>query len=105
MAYGIGVFDDMPIPLLKTLEERLGRKWLSEVTDATGGRTIPADDRRQIPQIAALISRELRNQYVLGYRPSNVLRDGKWRRVQVRLVPSAAPLHVHYKQGYLAPHE
>ena len=105
LAYGIGVFDDMPVPLLKTLEERLGRRWLSEVTDATGGRTISADDRHQIPQIAALISRELRNQYVLGYRPSNVQHDGKWRRVRVRLTPSAAPLQVHYKQGYVAPQE
>ena len=90
LAYGIGVFDDVPIPLFKTLEERWGRKWLSEITDATGGRTLAADDRRQIPQIAALISRELRNQYVLGYRPSNVAHDGKWRRVQVRLTPSAS---------------
>jgi Ca-activated chloride channel homolog len=105
LAYGIGVFDDVPIPLFKTLEERWGRKWLSEITDATGGRTLAADDRRQIPQIAALISRELRNQYVLGYRPSNVAHDGKWRRVLVRLTPSATPLQVHYKQGYVAPEE
>ena len=105
LAYGIGVFDGVPIPLFKTLEERWGRKWLSEMTEATGGRTLPADDRRQIPQIAALISRELRNQYVLGYRPTNVAHDGKWRRVQVRLIPSATPLQVHYKQGYVAPEE
>ena len=105
LAYGIGVFDGVPIPLFKTLEERWGRKWLSEMTEATGGRTVAADDRRQIPQIAALISRELRNQYVLGYRPSNVAHDGKWRRVQVRLTPSATPLQLHYKQGYVAPEE
>ncbi len=105
LAYGIGVFDDLPIPLFKTLEERWGRKWLDEMTEATGGRTLAADNRRQIPQIAAMISRELRNQYVLGYRPSNTAHDGKWRKVQVRLAPSATPLQVHYKQGYLAPEE
>ena len=105
LAYGIGVFDGVPIPLFKTMEERWGRKWLSEMTEATGGRTLAADDRRQIPQIAALISRELRNQYVLGYRPSNVAHDGKWRKVQVRLTPSATPLQAHYKQGYVAPQE
>ena len=105
LTYGIGVFDDVPVHLFKTFEERWGRKWLSQITDATGGRTIAADDRKQIPEIAALISKELRNQYVLGYRPSNVTRDGKWRRLQVLLTPTAAPLHVHYKQGYVAPEE
>jgi Ca-activated chloride channel homolog len=105
LAYGIGIFDGVPIPLFKTIEESWGRKWLSDMTEATGGRTIPADDRRQIPQIAALISRELRNQYVLGYRPSNVVHDGKWRKIMVRLTPSATPLQVHFKQGYVAPEE
>ena len=105
ITYGIGVFDDVPMNMFKTFEERMGRKWLSSITDATGGRAIAADDRKQIPEIAALISRELRNQYVLGYRPSNVAHDGKWRKVQVMLTPSAAPLHVHFKQGYVAPAE
>jgi len=105
ITYGIGVFDDVPMNMFKTFEERWGRKWLSQLTDSTGGRAIAADDRKQIPEIAALISRELRNQYVLGYRPSNVTHDGKWRKVQVMLMPSAAPLHVHYKQGYVAPEE
>ena len=105
LTYGIGIFDDVPMNMFKTFEERWGRKWLSTITDSTGGRAIAADDRRQIPEIAALISRELRNQYVLGYRPSNVAHDGKWRRLQVMLTPTAAPLHVHYKQGYVAPQE
>ena len=105
ITYGIGIFDDVPMNMFKTFEERWGRKWLSQLTDSTGGRAIAADDRKQIPEIAALISRELRNQYVLGYRPSNVTHDGKWRKVQVMLMPSAAPLHVHYKQGYVAPEE
>lgn len=105
LTYGIGIFDLVPIPLFKTFEESWGRKWLDEITEPSGGRAIAADDRRQIPQIAALISRELRNQYMLGYRPSNVAHDGKWRRVLVQLTPSATPLQVHYKQGYVAPAE
>jgi len=103
LTYGIGIFDDMPIPLLKTVEERLGRQSMSRLTDASGGRTIPADDRRQIPEIAALISRELRDQYMLGYQPSNQERDGKWRRIRVRLAAAASPRHIHYREGYVAP--
>lgn len=102
LTYGIGIFDDMPIPLLKTIEERMGRKSLSEITDASGGRTLAADDRRKTPEIAAIISRELRNQYVLGYLPTDSAQDGKWRKITVRLTTSATPQHAHYKEGYVA---
>jgi len=105
LTYGIGIFDDMPVPLLKTVEERLGKKSLSDITDSSGGRTIPADDRRKIPQIAAQVSRELRNQYVLGYRSSNPAHDGKWRKIAVRMSASATPRHVHYREGYAAPEQ
>jgi Ca-activated chloride channel homolog len=105
LTYGIGIFDDTPVPLLKTVEERLGRQSLGKLTDASGGRTIPADDRRQIPQIAALISRELRDQYTLGYRPANQKRDGKLHRIRVRLSASAALRHVYYREGYVAPEQ
>jgi len=105
LTYGIGIFDDMPVPLLKTVEERLGRQSLSKLTDASGGRTIPADDRRQIPQIAALISSELRDQYMLGYRPTNQKRDGKVHRIRVRLSASAVLRHVYYREGYVAPQQ
>ena len=105
LTYAIGIFDDDPVPLLKTIEERMGRDWLSELTDVSGGRTIAADDRRRIPDISAIISRELRSQYVLGYRSKDSAHDGKWRKVTVRVAQptGAARLQVHSKQGYRAP--
>jgi Ca-activated chloride channel family protein len=107
MTYAIGLFDDIPLPLFKTFEERSGRKWLGNITDVSGGRTIAADSRQQIPQIAAIISRELRYQYVLGYRPDIASRDGKWRKVKVSAGTSEGQpnLHVHYKEGYFAPQQ
>ena len=103
LTYSIGIFDDVPIPLFKSLEERLGRKWLDEVTRVSGGRDIPADDRRKIPEISALISRELRSQYVLGYRPTDGTSDGKWRKISVKLAENPGQMHVHFKEGYVAP--
>lgn len=102
--YAIGLFDDAPLPLFKTFEEAWGRKWLGSITNVSGGRTIAADSRQQIPQIAAIISRELRHQYVLGYRPEDVTRDGKWRKVTVRTVAGEGhpKLQVHFKEGYFA---
>jgi len=96
-----------PIPLVKTLEEKLGQRDLSQITEATGGRTIMIDNAAQIPAAAAAISWELRNEYVLGYRPSNVTRDGKWRKVKVRVSTSRhnTPLQAYYRRGYSAPAE
>jgi Ca-activated chloride channel family protein len=103
LTYSIGIFDGVDLPIFKTFEERWGRRWLSEITDASGGRSIAADNRQQIPEIAANISRELRNQYVLGYRPS-ALRDGQWHKISVRVeTPENTRLHVYSKEGYLAP--
>jgi Ca-activated chloride channel family protein len=103
LTYSIGIFDDIPIPLFKSIEERWGRKWLDDVTRVSGGRNIPADDRRQIPQIAGLISREMRSQYVLGYHPADGNKDGKWRKISVKLVENPFQMHVHFKEGYVAP--
>jgi Ca-activated chloride channel homolog len=103
LTYSIGLFDDVPTQLFKSIEERWGRKWLEDVTRVSGGRNIPADDRRQIPQISALISREMRSQYVIGYHPSDANNDGKWRKISVKLAENPGQMHVHYKEGYVAP--
>jgi Ca-activated chloride channel homolog len=103
--YGIGIFDTLPMPVFKTLDERLGERLLNEITNTSGGRTIPADKREKVPEIASAISRELRQQYVLGYKSSNGLHDGKWRTIKVLVTASVGdpPLRAHHKRGYLAP--
>jgi Ca-activated chloride channel homolog len=55
--------------------------------------------------VAAKIGIELRNQYVLGYSPSNQVRDGKYRKVSVKLVQPRGlpPLHAFWRTGYYAP--
>ena len=102
LTYSIGLFDDVPF-LVKPFEERFGRKWLDDVTRVSGGRNIAADDRRDIPKIAGIISREIRSQYVLGYSPTDPNKDGKWRKISVTLVENSAQMHVHFKEGYAAP--
>ena len=48
---------------------------------------------------------ELRNQYVLGYKPSNAQHNGTWRKIKVKLRPPKGlpPLNVYAKTGYYAP--
>jgi Ca-activated chloride channel family protein len=99
--YAIGIFDNAP----RTEEERLGPAMLSEITDVTGGRTFTIDNPNELADVATKIGIELRNQYVLGYRPSNQARDGRWRKIKVKLNPPKGlpPLHVYAKTGYYAP--
>jgi Ca-activated chloride channel family protein len=99
--YAIGIFDSM---FFRSFEELMGKRWLAEITDVTGGRTLAAASLDKVPELAALVSRQMRNQYVLGYRPQNLNRDGKWRKIKVHVAPSAGTTQVqtHYKKGYIA---
>jgi Ca-activated chloride channel family protein len=94
--YAMGLFETF---LFNSLEEKLGKKWLSEITDRTGGRTITVQDRAKLPEAATIISREMRNQYILGYRP--IAGDGKWRGIRVTVTsPADKSLQAYYKRGY-----
>jgi Ca-activated chloride channel family protein len=99
--YSIGIFD----PEAATPEERSGPELLNELCEETGGRLFRVDDIAEMGDIAEKISTELRNQYVVGYRPHDLQHDGKWRKVKVKLVPPAGlpPLTVHARTGYYAP--
>jgi Ca-activated chloride channel family protein len=99
--YSIGIFD----PYASTTEERNGPILLNDVSNETGGRLFRVDDVTEMADIATKISAELRNEYVLGYRPDDNKRDGKWRKLKVKLVPpQGLPLlSVHARTGYYAP--
>ena len=99
--YAIGIFDSM---FFRSFEEFMGKRWLGEITDVTGGQTVAAASLDKVPEIAAAVSRQMRNQYVLGYRPQNLNRDGKWRKIKVHVAPSggATRVQTHYKKGYMA---
>src|SRR5215471_16157805 len=97
--YGIGIFDTV----FQTPEERGGKQLLDSVTEATGGRTFAIKDIQDLPEAANRISLELRNQYVLGFRSSNPARDGKWRKLKVKITPDGMPVHVYSKNGYYSP--
>lgn len=101
--YAIGTYDHY----FPTDEERLGPQLLSEITELTGGRAFSIDNPNDLPDVATKIGVELRNQYVLGYRPANPAHDGKWHKIRVKLTPPKGlpPLRVYAKTGYYASSE
>jgi len=102
--FSVGVFE-APAARGRTPEEAGGPGLLSELADISGGRMFSVEDVNELPDIMEKISIELRNQYVIGYRPSNLVRDGRWRRIKVKLNPPRGlpPLQVYARTGYYAP--
>ncbi len=100
LIYAIGIYDHY----FPTEEERLGPSLLSDITELTGGRAFTIDNPNDLADVSTKIGIELRNQYVLGYRPKNSAQDGKWRKIRVKLLPPKGlpPLTVHAKTGYYA---
>jgi len=101
--YAIGVFSGAPV----TPEELEGPELLSEVAEVTGGQMLTVDNPSQMAESAAKIGAELRNQYVLGYRPTKAVHGGKWRKIKVKLRPvkKSPPLTIYARTGYYAPNE
>lgn len=98
--YALGVYGNEPVTLPE--EERGGPLLLSELAEQTGGRHIAIQKLTELPPAAAKIAMELRNQYLVGYRPSKVESDGKFHKVQVKLVDSGN-LQISWRPGYYAP--
>ncbi len=102
--YAIGIFEPMA-SRGRTPEEMSGPALLGEISEQTGGRHFAVDNLSELPDVAAKIGIELHNQYVLGYTPKNAVRDGKYRRIQVRLVKTVGlpQLKAIFRTGYYAP--
>jgi VWFA-related protein len=116
--YAMGVFEPtLSLGLSGAMSRALGGKvgpaeldgprLLSEIAEQTGGRALAATNLRELPGIAERIGIELRNQYVLAYSPQNPSRDGKYRKIEVKLQqPKALPaLKARWRLGYYAPTE
>jgi Ca-activated chloride channel family protein len=103
MIYAVGTFDRF----VPTPEESRGPALLSAIAEPTGGRAYTLESALALPAVARHIGRELRTQYVLGYRPEEMPKDGKWHKIQVKLrLPKKLPfLRARAKTGYYAPAE
>jgi len=102
--YAMGIFD-RDYNSHHPREERNGPAVLEDLTAQTGGRDFPVARLEDLPAIATEISRDLRQQYILGYYSTNPVADGKYRRVTVQLTmpEQIPPLRTDYRRGYFVP--
>ena len=73
---------------------------LNTFAKLTGGKMYQPRFQAELPEIFHNILGDIRNQYNLGYRPSNPKLDGSYRKLKVELVgPDGSPLKVHDQKG------
>src|SRR5262245_14266895 len=84
--------------------DRQGQVILEELAHTTGGMAFFPTSNSELEDAVTRIALTLRHQYSIGYVPFNEQRDGKWRKIKVRVnAPKGLPsLIVRAKEGYYA---
>ena len=78
---------------------------LKKITENTGGRAYFPRNERDLRDAFAQIQRDLREQYLVAYSPSNKTRDGSYRRITIEIVnPELRKegFRLNYRPGYFA---
>ena len=83
----------------------MAKKALKQLAEVTGGASYFPKNINEVDSICTKIAQDLRQQYTIGYRPSNGSLDGSWRQVVVRLHPpkNKNDLKLRTTKGYYAP--
>jgi VWFA-related protein len=82
-------------------DQKFGDANLSVLAAETGGRVLNPSKIQDVGRSFQQISKEIRSQYSLAYRPSNNRRDGSYR--EIRIVPANRTYNVRARRGYFAP--
>ena len=97
LIYAIGIGD--------SYHGGVDRGSLKKLAERTGGRAYFPESERELRAAFEQIQRDLREQYLLAYSPSNKNRDGSYRRIQIEIIDPElrkANLKLNYRPGYFA---
>ncbi len=78
----------------------LARRDMRQTAERTGGRVYPVRSLSDLSGVYKQIADDLRTQYSIGYYPTSVERDGRWREIRVEVRPKGAI--VRARSGYWA---
>jgi Ca-activated chloride channel homolog len=80
------------------------RARLTQLAEESGGQAFFPRSMRDVESAYVAIEAQIREQYVLGYLSTNTARDGRWRRVEVRIRREGLRgAEVRTRKGYFAP--
>ena len=92
------------IGLLSEEEKRdakRAKRALNAIAEATGGQSYFPEELADVDKIALQVARDIRNQYIIAYTPSNTALDGSFRQVKVTVNGPNRPV-VRTRSGYYA---
>jgi len=105
--YAVGLLEDNDQRggLFKKPPSKKAREDLQKFAQVTGGQAFFPTSLDEVEAICKRIAHDLRNQYTVGYSPTNKNFDGTWRKVEVKVTPpkSMPKVTVVTKEGYTAP--
>jgi VWFA-related protein len=74
---------------------------MRKLTEQTGGRVINVGNKfDKLKEAFSQIANELRSQYNIGYTPTNTVRDGGFRKVEIK--PKQGEYKIQARSGYYA---
>jgi Ca-activated chloride channel family protein len=79
------------------------RQFLERLAQRTGGKILSAQDFSTLRDVYRQVAEELKNQYYISYISSNIMKDGRWREIEVRT--QRREVEVNTRPGYYAPLE
>ncbi|MBV8901992.1 MAG: VWA domain-containing protein [Acidobacteriia bacterium] len=77
-----------------------GESELRRMSDETGGHVYKVDRKHTLDEVFQELQDEMRSQYSIGYTPTNDLKDGSYRHLEIR--PSNKDYKVQARKGYYA---
>jgi hypothetical protein len=79
--------------------------YLEQVSDFSGGEMITGQIENDLGKVSTNLRDSLKNLYVLGFQSANTARDGKWRKLAVKVTPPAgvSKVKVEAKSRYFVP--
>lgn len=95
LVYAIGLLNEE-----ERREAKRAERALEALTKATGGQSYFPGAVADVDDVAKQVAHDIRNQYVLGYTPTNEALDGSFRRIEVRA--KGRGLTVRTRTGYYA---
>jgi VWFA-related protein len=108
--YAVGILDENDGRsgggLFGKSPQKKAREGLTEIAETTGGQAFFPKNIDEVAEICRRIARNLRNQYTIGFSPTNKKKDGAWREIAVRPVnfPKSWGA-LTFRKGYNAPND
>ena len=107
-SFGHGGHDRGGIIFGRQIKDEVDMNVLRQFAETTGGEAFHLENahvggRDLVDEAAAQVAAELKQQYLLGYYPSNTRKDGAFRQIKVELADKS--LRVRAKRGYYAPRD